>query len=228
MLLEGQRLPFVLLRSLLSRPFPIHDFDKAWPTLIIEASGRRAAIAVDRLLGTQNVLARALPRLAAVDRVISAGWLASDGTPYLLLDPEVVVERAMTHVGAPVQPGLQQRVILVVDDSLTTRMLEQSILESAGYEVDLATSGEEGLEMLRSGRYSLVLVDVEMPGIDGFAFVRTMSRDDRFRKIPAILVTSRDATEDVAKGIEAGAAGYIVKSDFNQIRLLARIEELIG
>ena len=116
----------------------------------------------------------------------------------------------------------------MIDDSLTTRMLEQSILESAGYEVEVATSAEEGLEKARSKRYGLFLVDVEMPGMDGFAFVETTQRDPSLRAVPAILVTSRDAPEDRRRGEEVGARSYIVKSEFDQGQLLETIRKLVG
>ena len=85
-------------------------------------------------------------------------------------------------------------------------MLEQSILESAGYDVDVATSAEEGLEKAHHARYGLFLVDVEMPGMDGFAFVERTRADAMLRSIPAILVTSRASPEDRRRGREVGAA----------------------
>jgi two-component system chemotaxis sensor kinase CheA len=118
--------------------------------------------------------------------------------------------------------------VLVIDDSLTTRMLEQSILESAGYEVDVAVSGEQGLEKAMLRRYGLFLVDVEMPGMDGFTFVELTRADPTLRQTPAILVTSRNAPEDLARGKAAGASDYVVKGQFDQTRLLARIQQLMG
>jgi two-component system chemotaxis sensor kinase CheA len=115
-----------------------------------------------------------------------------------------------------------------VDDSLTTRMLEQSILESAGFEVDLAVSGEEALGKARRRRYSLFLVDVEMPGMDGFELVEQVRSDPLLRDIPAILVTSRSAPADRRRGAEVGAAGFVVKSEFDQADLLSRIRRLLG
>jgi two-component system chemotaxis sensor kinase CheA len=107
-------------------------------------------------------------------------------------------------------------------------MLEQSILESAGYEVELAASAEEGLEKAARARYALFLVDVEMPGIDGFTFVERTRLDPALRDTPAILVSSRSAPEDLRRGLEAGAAAYVVKGDFDQGALLARIRTLVG
>lgn len=118
--------------------------------------------------------------------------------------------------------------MLVVDDSLTTRMLEQSILESAGYEVELATSAEEALSKAKEKRYGLFVVDVEMPGMDGFEFVASTRADPDLRETPAILVTSRGSAEDRQRGRDAGARGYIVKGEFDQGHLLQAIRELIG
>jgi two-component system chemotaxis sensor kinase CheA len=107
-------------------------------------------------------------------------------------------------------------------------MLEQSILESAGYEVDMATSGEEGLERARRADYALILVDVEMPGMDGFTFIEQIRRDQKLRDTPAILVTSRSAPEDKRRGLEVGAQGYVVKSEFDQAELLDHIKRLVA
>ena len=100
----------------------------------------------------------------------------------------------------PERCEVRRRRILVIDDSLTTRMLEQSILESAGYEVDVATSGEEALEKAHLERYALFLVDVEMPGMDGFSFIERTREDPSLRDIACILVTSRAAPDDRRRG----------------------------
>src|SRR5262249_55438383 len=106
--------------------------------------------------------------------------------------------------------------------------LEQSILESAGYEVDVATSAEEGLSKAHQRRYGLFLVDVEMPGIDGFEFVARTVSDPDLRGTPSILVTSRSHPDDLRRGVEVGAPAYVVKGEFDQNRLLASIRGLIG
>jgi len=117
--------------------------------------------------------------------------------------------------------------ILVIDDSLTTRRLEQSILESAGYEVDLAISAEDGLHKAQKRRYGLFLVDVEMPGMDGFAFIKTIRADPVLGHIPAILVTSRDASEDQEHARKVGANAYVIKGEFDQNQVLSTIRRLL-
>ena len=224
---QGKVIPFrQLARSL--RSTETRSAPQAWSAVVVAGEAGLAAIGVDRLRGTETIVVRPLPELAPADPVISGASLDADGNPQLVLDPDALVLDAhqdgdRASVAAPVR-----RPILVVDDSLTTRMLEQSILESAGYTVHVASSGEEGLDKARQTRYALFLVDVEMPGMDGFTFIESTRADPDLRDTPAILVTSRGSPEDQQRGKEAGARGYIVKSEFDQGVLLERIRALIG
>src|SRR5450432_3546064 len=133
-------------------------------------------------------------------RVVSGAALDADGNPRLVLSPDGLLESARLRATAPRPVARPRAPILVVDDSLTTRMMEQSILESAGYEVDLATCAEEAIDKARGRRYQLFLVDVEMPGMDGFTFVERTRADPALSEIPAILVTSRNAAGDRERG----------------------------
>jgi two-component system chemotaxis sensor kinase CheA len=187
-----------------------------------------AAVGVDRLLGSAKVVMRPLPELALASAIVAGASLDAEGNPQLVLDPAGLVANARQGDLAAPEPTASRLPVLIIDDSLTTRMLEQSILESAGYEVELATSGEEALEFARRKSYALFLVDVEMPGIDGFTFVERIRLDPVLHEIPAILVTSRNAPEDLQRGRDAGAQGYIVKSQFDQAELLTMIRRLVG
>lgn len=221
---DGQTVPLVPLAVPLRRPRATPR--AARTAVVVAAAGGLAAFEVDRVLGVATVVVRPLPPAAPVDPVIAGVALDADGTPQLVLDPGALVAAA-AHP-RPVAPAAARRHrVLVIDDSLTTRTLEQSILESAGYEVDLAVSAEEGLARARQRRYGLFLVDVEMPGMDGFGFVATVRADPGLRGTPAILVTSRDAEQDRRRGAEVGANGYMVKGEFDQVRLLAMIQELL-
>jgi two-component system chemotaxis sensor kinase CheA len=200
-----------------------------WSAVVVQAGDRRVAVGVDRLLGTANIVMRALPGVVEADPVVAGASLDAEGNPQLVLDPAGLVATAEHGRGAAAEEAAPQRApVLVIDDSLTTRMLEQSILESAGYQVELAVSAEEALTKAHDRRYSLFIVDVEMPGMDGFEFVAQTRSDVALRDIPAILVTSRDAVEDRLRGQQVGASAYIVKGEFDQGQLLQTIRTLIG
>jgi two-component system chemotaxis sensor kinase CheA len=143
------------------------------------------------------------------------------------MDPEGLLAFARAAGQRPRRAGVVRPPVLVIDDSLTTRMLEQSILESAGYTVHAAVSAEEGLERARRQAYALFLVDVEMPGMDGFSFVERTRADPQLRGVPALLISSRSSPEDRRRGLAAGASGYIVKSEFAQTEFLQKVRQLV-
>jgi two-component system chemotaxis sensor kinase CheA len=226
---EGQVIPFVPLSRALRRPAGSTRERPHWSAVVVQSGGALAAVGVDRLLGTASVVVRPLPAHAAVEPIVMGAALDAEGHPQVVLDPAGLVVAAQTEHGAVREPDRVPRLpVLVIDDSLTTRMLEQSILESAGYSVELATSAEEGLAMARQHRYGAFVVDVEMPGMNGFEFVATTRADPKLRDVPAILVTSRNAPEDRRRGEEAGARAYVVKGEFDQAFLLQTIRRLVG
>jgi two-component system, chemotaxis family, sensor kinase CheA len=200
---------------------------RSWTAIVVAGTQGLVAIGVDRLLGTARIVVRPLPPRMTASPVVVGASLDADGNPQLVLDPDGLVAAANRGDAGEVDLAPPRHLVLVVDDSLTTRMLEQSILESAGYEVDVALSGEDALGLVRGKRYALILVDVEMPGMDGFTFIEHLRADPASRDIPAILVTSRAAPEDRQRGREVGAQGYIVKSEFDQAELLTIIRPLM-
>jgi two-component system chemotaxis sensor kinase CheA len=224
---DGKIVPFAPLSRCLGASLePARD---AWSAVVLTSSAGVAAVGVDQLLEPAEIILRPLPILAPADRIVSGISLDVEGNPQLVLDPAgVVAAAARPYAAAETSEHRTRPPILIVDDSLTTRMLEQSILESARYEVDLAASGEEGLEKALRRRYGLFLVDVEMPGMDGFTFVERTRADPDLRDIPAILVTSRSSPEDRQRGDEVGAVAYIPKGEFDQAQLLDKIEGLVG
>ena len=226
--LRGQDLPFLPLAAALGDDTSTSRSQPIWSVLIVSSPTGPVAIGVRRLVGTATIAIRSLPRLAPVDPVVGGIWVDIEARARLVLDPaELAVaatRRRSIELAAPVVPA----PILIVDDSLTTRMLEQSVLESAGYRVELAASAEEGLVMATRKRYCLALVDVEMPGMDGFGFVEQTRARPELRHLPCILVTSRASAQDRRRGLEAGAKAHIDKREFHQGTLLSRISELLG
>jgi two-component system chemotaxis sensor kinase CheA len=226
---ENQVVPFLPLARTL-HPGTAGDLGGAGVAVVLSADDDTVAVGVDRLAGITTLVARPLPDLAPAAPVIGSVAIDVDGNPRLVLDAHgLMAEARRDHAPARAapSPAAPPLPVLVVDDSLTTRMLERSILESAGYEVDLAASGEEALEKARSRPYGLFLTDIDMPGIDGFAFVAETRADPALAHIPAILVSSRASAEDRRRGAEAGAAAYVVKGEFDQEELLAHIRKLV-
>jgi two-component system chemotaxis sensor kinase CheA len=226
---DGQPVRFAPLGPLLSGTPGKPVGRDACRVVLVRGAAGTVAVGVDRLIGPAGVIVRKQPRLAPADRVVAGAALDGDGSPSLVLDPDGLVDRVHripTATGVPAPTAVPP--ILVVDDSLTTRMLEQSILESAGYDVDVATSGEEALDKAHRRAYGLMLVDVEMPGIDGFTVIERLRADAVLHDLPAILVTSRCSPDDLRRGVEVGASGHVIKGEFDQNLLLERIRTLMS
>ena len=222
---DGQAVRFLPLERLLQGPGPL---PAALSALILESESRIAALGVDRLLGIERVTVRALPEILGTMPLISGAFLDGDGHPQLVMSVAGLIETIQSAGAAVDSMSLHRPPLLVIDDSLTTRMLEEGILVGAGYEVDTAASGEEGLEKARRRRYGAFIVDVEMPGMDGFTFIQTARTEPELSAVPAIMVTSRDAADDRARGERVGAKAYIVKSAFDEQLLLKTVRELVG
>ncbi|MEO7735070.1 MAG: response regulator [Kofleriaceae bacterium] len=211
--------PLVALARLLGGP-------PGRPTvaLVLHAGESIAAVAVDQVLGTDEVVVRMLAGSIPVAPVVRGVALDDEGRPRPVLDPAVLVVAVPRMPAEPEVVVPRRPPILVVDDSLTSRMMEQSILEAAGYEVDVAASAELGLARTEARSYGLCLVDVEMPGLDGYGFITQL----RGRSAtPAILVTSRDTPADRQRGVAVGAQGYLVKGALDPGELLAMVARLL-
>jgi len=118
------------------------------------------------------------------------------------------------------------KYILIVDDAATVRMYHRNILESTGYAVDEAVNGIEALEKALNRPYDLYLVDVNMPKLDGYAFVREL-RSHPIRQTPAIMISTEAKTSDHLKAYEAGANFYIIKPIRPEV-LLNHVRFLLG
>lgn len=213
-----RELPFVSLARLLGAPEPV----RAWSAVVVRTGSGELVVGAEHLRGRAELVVSPLPALLGPLPLFSGASLDGEGHPVPMLDPRGLTPQAVLTP----EPVRERRPLLVIDDSLTTRMLEQTILQSAGYEVDLAASAEEGLAKARQRPYGLFLVDVEMPGMDGFGFLETIRADRQLQDVPAVLITSRHAPADQRRGAEAGARAYIVKSEFDQERFLEIVRGL--
>jgi two-component system, chemotaxis family, sensor kinase CheA len=204
--------------------------------VIITVAEKRLGLVVDELEGEQEIVVKNLGKQLARLAGIAGATISGSGQVILVLHPADLIKLATKLQGRTAVPALQhtqeqkqRKNILVVDDSLTTRILEKNILEAAGYQVHLATDGEEALDTLVAGDLpDLIVCDIAMPRLNGLALTQQIKKDDRYRDIPVVLVTSLGSPSDKARGIEVGADAYIVKSSFDQANLLETIEQLIG
>ena len=118
--------------------------------------------------------------------------------------------------------------ILVVEDSVGVRELERSLLATAGYAVDTAVDGLDGVAHLTGEPYDLIVTDVEMPGMDGLALTRTVRATPGWQAVPVVVMTGRDSEADRRAGMDAGADAYLHKSDFSASDLLGTVARLLG
>jgi twitching motility two-component system response regulator PilH len=116
--------------------------------------------------------------------------------------------------------------VLIVDDSPTETHVLQKMLESGGYNILTAPDGDQGVGMARDERPDVVLMDVVMPGLNGFQATRMLSRDPETADIPVIMVTTKDQETDKAWAMRQGAKHYLVKP-VSQSELLAKVEEVL-
>jgi two-component system, chemotaxis family, sensor kinase CheA len=175
-----------------------------------------------------------------VGDIVMGGSAEPDGTVMLVLDADGIIEVAGGRGGSrleaaavpgvptaqPSRPKARARVI-VVDDALTVRELQRSILERAGYEVRVAVDGIDALEKIDDG-VDLMLTDIEMPRMDGLTLTRSVRAKPQWANLPIVMLTTRSSPEDRQAGMEAGADAYIVKSAFNESALIGIVESLLG
>ncbi len=225
-------IPFAVLAQVLGFPDATREDATTFTVVVLRVGGRRAAFLVDELVSEEDIVLAPLgPRLRDLEYAGSASLLAS-GEVALLLKPQALLSAALDAksfglaVAAAAQRESKKRLLLA-DDSLTTRALERSILESAGYDVVVAVDGASAWQLLQERGADLVLSDVEMPQMDGLSLTQTIRASTRFRDLPVILLTSRESTDDKARGMQAGANAYLIKNAFDQGKLLQTIEQLL-
>jgi two-component system chemotaxis sensor kinase CheA len=208
------------------------------PVVILSAIERRMAFAVDGLAGEQEVVIKGLGKQLVRVGGITGATIMGTGEIVLILNVDDLIRLGLRGERSSVLKALEETIssvdirarhrILIVDDSITTRTLEKNILEAIGYNVQVATDGQEALDTIAaSGVPDLIISDVMMPRINGFDLTEQVKQDPKTAHVPVILVTSLGSPEDKTRGIEAGADAYIVKGAFDQSNLLETIEQLI-
>ncbi|MFL5026180.1 MAG: response regulator [Microvirga sp.] len=237
---EDVIVPVVALATLTGSPnAPLPTEAGHVKAVLVRHGSRTCALAVNAFHDVRTMLVSDVQAIG-LNELVSGTVLLENELPALVLSPDKLVEHWVKNEGklaagglgltrwAP-EEGRRARTILVVDDSITTRTLEKSILEAQGYAVLLSVDGIDALHVLRSGEaiVDLVIADVEMPRMDGFGLLQAIKNDQRLSTLPVILMTSRADPEDVRKGLDLGASAYITKQKFDQRELLATIGQVL-
>ncbi|MEO5904483.1 MAG: response regulator [Gemmatimonadaceae bacterium] len=229
---EDSPIPFVSLAGRLGPPFRDEPpADGRVVALRLAAGSRRLMVVVRDVIDEREIVMHALDITGGSRKSMLAGaTLLPDGSVALVVDvPALLANRASNQSAnfAPARVVVRRR-ILIVDDSITTRSLEESVLGASGYDVKTAVDGAQAWEILQNGEWDLVVSDIEMPRMDGIELCRKIRESSRTQSLPVILVTSLDKADDRMRGLAAGADAYITKSSFDQDVLLDTIRQLIG
>jgi len=208
------------------------------PVMVIESNdiNHFTAIAVEEFVGETEAIIHELPRPLNRHPYYHGGFLQIDGTVVLIINPSQLANKVFSKHQHPFpilidtneeEKQRERSKILVVDDSITTRTLEKTILDAQGYDVFVAVDGFEAMQFLNLNPVDLVITDVAMPRMDGFQLVEEMKRNRFLRDLPVIIVSSLDRKEDRERGLAVGADAYVVKQKFEQQNLLEVIRQII-
>lgn len=233
---EGELVPLVdLAESLGLPPDPRAHSQRKLSVALVVGGERRAALVVDELLAEREVVVRNLGRRLLRVRGVAGAVVTTSGRVGLLLSVGEIArgarrrrtsaERVRRRLEAPTERRAAR--LLVADDSATTRALVASVLQGEGYRVETVTDGAEALARLRDSAFDLLVADVEMPHMTGFELTRAVRADPQLAELPVVLVTGLGGPADRARGLEAGANAYLVKSSFDQLELLETIGQLV-
>ncbi len=220
---QGLRYPFTSLTRVLGLDTGEPEPQGAQQLVFLRSADRRCALRVDELAGAQEIVVKSVsPHLARIPGVSGASVLGN-GRIVLILNPvplAVGADGMIPDALLPPEPRPVAPTIMVVDDSITVRRVTTRLLERAGYQVRLAKDGQDALEQLAGDLPDVVLLDVEMPRMDGFELITRLRGEDRTRELPVVVITSRTADRHRSHADALGVQGYLGKP--------YREEDLIG
>ncbi|WP_332450128.1 hybrid sensor histidine kinase/response regulator [Methanoculleus sp.] len=229
--LSGETIEVIRLTEILGIP-PSGSYDpsRVAPLVIIAYGAGQIACMVDEVIRVQEIIVRPLGSQLRSVRRIEGAVILGDGSVALVLDPLELIQDAMQAdrlALEPALPGTGQR-ILVVEDSITSRVLLQTVLEGAGYRVETAVDGVDALAKFKQHEFDMLVSDVDMPRMNGFSLVEKIRADTReSADLRVVLVTSLDSPEDRERGKAVGADAYIVKSSFETKGFIDTIRHLM-
>ena len=231
----GESYPILDLAPQLGEISPaVHD-DVHVPLLIVRSGDQRAAVRVDHVLGSREIVVKPVgPQITSVPGILGA-TIMGDGSVIMILDLAPLLRRVASQraqgiavAAPPVAARVQRRrLIMVVDDSITMRKATSRVLEREEMDVVTAKDGIDAIEKLADRIPDLVVLDIEMPRMDGYQFAEHMKGDPRTARVPIIMVTSRTGDKHRQRAQEIGVEGYLGKP-YQELELLKNIHDLLA
>ena len=187
------------------------------PGVVVSFAGKSLVCTVDKIIGPREIIIKPLGPLLAPLTLYAGATISGSGKVQLILDPAQLVRRA--HPDSPTEamsaldsaPVVLAGRALVVDDSRAIREAMTSMLGREGWIVDVAEDGARALQMTQRQRYDLVVTDLEMPELGGFDLIARLRKDDRFRTVPIIIITSRANPEHRRRARDLGVRALVAK-----------------
>ncbi|MBK6333545.1 MAG: Hpt domain-containing protein [Thermomonas sp.] len=202
------------------------------PLLLVRSGDLRAAVAIDQVIGNREIVVKSGgPQLASVPGIFGA-TIMGDGSVVVILDVAPLVRRqvSMPRDVEAVEQAVEQRrvpLVMVVDDSVTMRKVTGRVLERHNFEVATAKDGLDALERMADMIPDLMLLDIEMPRMDGYELATAMKADPRMRDVPIIMITSRTGDKHRQRAMDLGVQRYLGKP-YQEVELMRNVLELLG
>ncbi len=228
---DGEQYVLYDLGFLIGQP-GIHADRQQVPLLLVRTGDLRVAVAVDEVLGNREIVVKPVGlQIASVPGIYGA-TITGDGCVIVILDLAPLVRRYLNqpmHLEVEEAPVTQSQMplVMVVDDSLTMRKVTSRVLERHNFSVSVARDGIEALELLEERIPDLMLLDIEMPRMDGYELVAAMRADDRFKSIPILMITSRSGDKHRQRAFEIGVQRYLGKP-YQEFDLMKNVYDLLG
>ncbi len=205
---------------------------KWFPLLLVRSGDHRVALQVDNLVGNRQIVVKSVgPQLSAI-RWITGGTILADGRVALILDVNALVrkevERSWVRFKVEEQKAVEREVtVMVVDDSITVRKVTGRLLTRNDMNVITAKDGMDAVTMLQERIPDVMLLDIEMPRMDGFELARHMRNTPELSKIPIIMITSRTGEKHRQRAMELGIKRYLGKP-YQESELLENIHSVLS
>lgn len=207
----------------------IPEDDSFVPVILVRAGEHSAALLTDEMLASREIVVKSVgPQLSSI-RGISGATILGDGRIVLILDVGALIRKGAPVVelkSAAPTPSDDRPLAMVVDDSITVRRVMERFLERSGMRVVIAKDGMDAVSLLQDHKPDIILLDIEMPRMDGYEFASHVRNDERFSDVPIIMITSRVGDKHRARAIEVGVNDYLGKP-YQDPQLLEAIQRLL-